>query len=160
MGRVPARSFLPAQHHDLGYSPLAQRPEDIPLLVRHFLKAAGRSGCRLHEETLEALVHYQWPGNIRELKNIIERALSLSEKNELKLEHLPIEVLEPSLSISVYGNPDNLLAQKMGNFEKSLLQNALQAARGNMSKTAKLLGISRASLYEKFQKYDLRYSKN
>ncbi len=143
----------------LDIPPLAQRPEDIPLLVRHFLKAAGRAGCRLPEETLKALAHYQWPGNIRELKNIIERALSLSEKNELNLEHLPIEVLEPTFRINVSDNSDNLLAQKLVTFEKSLLLNALQTASGNMSKTAKLLGISRATLYEKFQKYDLSYSK-
>ncbi len=144
----------------LNIPPLAKRSEDIPLLIKHFLKAAGRPGCRLHEETLGALAHYQWPGNIRELKNIIDRALSLCEKDELKLEHLPVEVLEPGITINLYGNPDNSLAQKMGNFEKTLLLNALQATQGNMSKTAKLLGISRSVLYDKFQKYDLNYSKN
>lgn len=144
----------------LNIPPLAKRPGDIPLLVKHFLKAAGRPECRLHEETLGALANYQWPGNIRELKNTIERALSLCEKDHLKLEHLPVEVFEPGFTINLYGNPDNSLGQKMGTFEKTLLLNALQATQGNMSKTAKLLGISRSALYDKFQKYDLNYSKN
>ena len=138
---------------------LAKRPEDIPLLIKQFLKAAGRPGCRLHEETLEALAHYQWPGNIRELKNIIDRALSLCEKNELKLEHLPVEVLEAGLHRNLYDIPDNALAQKVANFEKIILLNAVKTSKGNMSNTAKFLGISRSALYEKFRKYNLNYSR-
>ena len=144
----------------LNIPPLAKRPEDIPLLIKHFLQVAGRPACRVGEETLAALAHYDWPGNIRELKNIIERALSLCEKDELKLEHLPAELLESGFTINLCANPDNFLGQKMANFEKTLLLNALQATQGNMSKTAKLLGISRSTLYEKFQKHDLNYSKN
>ncbi len=143
----------------LNIPPLGKRPEDIPLLINHFLKAAGRPECRLHKETQEALGHYHWPGNVRELKNIIERALSLCEKDELNLEHLPVEIFKPNLTINMSGNSDTSLSQKMSNFEKTLLLNAFQAAQGNMSKTAKLLGISRSVLYEKFQKYSLAPSK-
>ncbi|MGC2691504.1 MAG: sigma 54-interacting transcriptional regulator [Desulfobaccales bacterium] len=143
----------------LNIPPLAKRTEDIPLLIKHFLKAAGRPGCRLNEETQEALAHYHWPGNIRELKNIIERAVSLCEKNELKLEHLPVEVLEAGFQSKLYDLPDNSLGLKMANFEKIVLLNAVKTSQGNMSKTAKLLGISRATLYEKFRKYNLVYSK-
>ncbi len=143
----------------LNIPPLARRPEDIPLMIKHFLKAAGRPGCRLNQETQEALTHYQWPGNIRELKNIIERALSLCEKNELKLEHLPVEILETGLQRNMYDIPDNSLLQKVANFEKIILLNAVKASKGNMSKAAKFLGISRSALYEKFHKYNLNYSR-
>jgi transcriptional regulator of acetoin/glycerol metabolism len=76
------------------------------------------------------------------------------------LEHLPVEVLEAGFQRNLYDIPDNSLGLKMANFEKIVLLNAVKASKGNMSKTAKLLGISRAALYEKFRKYNLVNSRN
>lgn len=141
--------------------PLSKRPEDIPILISHFLNTAGRPECRISNEALAALANSEWPGNIRELKNVIDRALSLTERDDIHLEHLPLEVLEPSFkSNNLSGILDSSLAQKIANFEKTLLINAVKTTKGNMSKTAQLLGISRSALYEKFHKYNLGYAKN
>jgi transcriptional regulator with PAS, ATPase and Fis domain len=145
----------------LNIPPLSKRPEDIPILIRHFLRIAGRPECRIIDEPLAALTSYKWPGNIRELQNVIDRALSLTEGDYIHLEHLPLELLETNLNSEIlFGRLDSFLAEKVANFEKNLLINAVKITKGNMSKTSKLLGISRSTLYEKFHKYDLSNFKN
>ncbi|MCB2191677.1 MAG: sigma 54-interacting transcriptional regulator [Deltaproteobacteria bacterium] len=136
--------------------PLSMRGQDIPLLVRHFLMALDHPDTPVSEEAMEALENYAWPGNVRELKNVIERAVSLSEGHEIELEHLPGEILggqagEPQ----VCENPDTTLAEQVACFEKRVLEHALAKNQGNMTKTAKMLGVSRSTLYEKCRRYDL-----
>jgi transcriptional regulator with PAS, ATPase and Fis domain len=140
--------------------PLSQRSGDILPLIRHFLRARGRSECRVSDEALSLLEKYTWPGNVRELKNVIDRALSLACGTLLQPEHLPPDVLGLICSGEVSGKLDSTLVEEVSRFEKTLLVRAVEVTRGNMSKAAKLLGISRSSLYEKFQKYNLIHPGN
>jgi transcriptional regulator with PAS, ATPase and Fis domain len=136
--------------------PLKARTEDIELLVRHFLKTWGHSHLRVNQEAMDALSAYNWPGNVRQLKNVIERAVSLTDDNVIGLEQLTTDVLQMGCGGEyVYGNSDSFLVDEMARFEKSVLERALRLNKGNMSKTSKKLGISRSTLYEKCGRYGL-----
>ena len=140
----------------LDIPPLAKRPGDINLLVDHFLNVSGREKISVSDETRQVLNAHSWPGNVRELKNVIERAVSLTSGNLIEPEQLPPEVFNDcSDNLQVYGISDNPLADEMARFEKSLLERALSVNDGVMSKTAKKLGISRSTLYEKCRKYGI-----
>jgi PAS domain S-box-containing protein len=126
--------------------PLRQRREDIPLLAASFLAqsatASGKPVTELSLEALRLLSEYDWPGNVRELKSAIEYAVIGSKGSVVQEDDLPPEV-HPSLdtldAISSTGTTD----------EKSTLQQALARAGGNRAKAARLLGISRATLYRR-----------
>jgi len=136
--------------------PLAQRPEDISLLVRSFLKALGKAEVKVSRAALETLQAYPWPGNVRELKNLVERAVSLAEGEVIDLEHLPQKVFGlagPAGPVS--GSPDSLLTSELARYEKGLLERTLRLTGRNMSRAAKILGISRSTLYEKCGRHDL-----
>lgn len=140
----------------LNIPPLAQRPGDIGPLVHHFLRARGKQDFRVSSEVLSVLESYSWPGNVRELKNVIDRALSLVTGSVIHPEHLPSDVLGLTCSSrDMSGSLDSSLVEEVARFEKTVLMRAVGIAKGNMSKASKLLGISRSSLYEKFQKYNL-----
>jgi transcriptional regulator with PAS, ATPase and Fis domain len=136
--------------------PLSKRSGDIELLVKHFLEVQDQKGMRVSAEAMEALGSYNWPGNVRELKNVIERAVSLSEGNLISLEQLPVEVLQMGCAgEDMSENSDSLLAGEMARFERAVLERAMRLNKGNMSKTAKILGVSRSTLYEKCHKHGL-----
>ena len=118
--------------------PLRQRREDIPLLVNHFLKkyapGAGKSIQRVNSQSLEALGGYEWPGNVRQLENTIERAVALESGDELRVD-LPAEkakaraaaagVGSPGTAISAGALPDGMDMEKyVADIEKSLLLTA------------------------------------
>ena len=159
--------------------PLRERREDIPLLVFHFLnkysQELGKKISSVSPKAMEALSAHPWKGNIRELENVIQRALVLSRNNErLELEVLPrdiqnlipdlektsieedkdILVPPPSAEISLPGlEPDKILP--FDEVEKRVLQHALKLTKGNVSQAAKELGIGRTTLYRKLEKYQL-----
>ncbi len=134
--------------------PLSRRAEDIPTLIRHFLSSAGKSHVQVTEEALGILKSYTWPGNVRELKNVIDRALSLTERDIIDVPHLPRELLGLIHRVDrLSESPDSLLADELANCEKNVLDRALSHTGGNMSKAAKLLGISRSTLYEKCRRH-------
>jgi transcriptional regulator with PAS, ATPase and Fis domain len=136
--------------------PLSERKGDIPLLVNHFLGAMDRSGIYCAAGAMDILQKYSWPGNIRELKNIIERAVSLIDANVIDVEHLPSELITFQYHENLKpGRPNNLLAKELLRCENGCLKEALRLTKGNMVKTAKLLGISRTTLYEKCKKHNL-----
>ncbi|MBU1274036.1 MAG: sigma 54-interacting transcriptional regulator [Proteobacteria bacterium] len=140
----------------VGIPPLSQRGGDIEVLVRHFLLAMDHPELPVNPQAMDALKSYSWPGNVRELKNVIERAVSLSEGKEIGLEQLPREVLHLGAEDSqVYEDSDSPLVEQMARFEKRALERALRLNLGNMTKTAKMLGISRSTLYEKCRRFDL-----
>ena len=139
--------------------PLSQRVEDIPILIRHFLSSAGRPDVQITEEALGILKDCSWPGNVRELKNVIDRALSLTENDIIEVMHLPRELLGLTYRIDqLSGEPDSLLADELAHCEKTVLTRALAHTGGNMSKTAKMLGISRSTLYEKCRRHGVKTS--
>lgn len=136
--------------------PLKERVEDIPLLVEKFLEDLDCSEKQLSPKALNALLSYHWPGNVRELKNIVERAVSLVESEVIDLEQLPCEVIQNKCGPErISGSPDTFLSNEVAGFEKVLIAERLAINKGNMSKTSKSLGISRSTLYEKCNKYNL-----
>ncbi len=134
--------------------PLRERQEDIPLLIWAFVSQCRQvMGKRfvqdVSDDALQRLSQYQWPGNIRELKSVIEHAVLHCEGNTIQLRHFPPELLEPAFPISAMTTP----AQK-----REHLLNALKEAKGNRAKAAQFLGISRATFYRWLD--DLNVSKH
>jgi transcriptional regulator with PAS, ATPase and Fis domain len=128
---------------------LSERLEDIPLLVKHFIMTSDKPQLNISKEALEVLAKYSWPGNIRELKSVILLSVSLCDGPLIKPEHLPGKLLMPGIQSIIGANKENSLAQTMHEFEKIIISDALESAGGNKVKTAKELGISRSTLYEK-----------
>jgi two-component system response regulator PilR (NtrC family) len=151
--------------------PLRERTEDVPLLANHFLKkyatAAGRSIVRMHAPSLQGLCGYDWPGNVRQLENTIERAVALETNDELHVE-LPVERPKARAAAASAGGGafaenggDLSLPEGMGmenyvaGIERSLLQNALNQSGGVQTKAADALGISYRSFRHLMKKYSL-----
>ncbi|MEW6668518.1 MAG: sigma 54-interacting transcriptional regulator [Thermodesulfobacteriota bacterium] len=130
--------------------PLSERTEDIPELVHHFLQSMGKTHILVSEEAMEILQRYSWPGNVREIKNVVERAVSLAEGERIEANHLPYEVrnFESRCRRGATPNLKNL-ADELDCYEKEVITEALRIAKGNMAKTARTLGISRSTPYEK-----------
>ena len=138
--------------------PLRERGEDIPLLANLFIeennKELGKNVTGILEPAKEYLLNYQWPGNVRELKNIIERAMILSNGTEILPDHLPIELRKSHMESGedrTTGTEDLALE----NVERKHIRDVLLMMEGNKSKAAKVLGISRSTLREKLKKYSL-----
>ncbi|MCH7680875.1 sigma-54-dependent Fis family transcriptional regulator, partial [candidate division KSB1 bacterium] len=126
---------------------LRERKEDIPDLVAHFLKKLGKKEDAIEGDALELLTKYRWQGNVRELENVIERSLIMSNTDKITERDLPPHVKNvPALGASgSFEIPDEGLF--LAEVEKKLIKNALNKAGGNKSKAAKLLGITRRKLY-------------
>ncbi|MBN2429836.1 MAG: sigma-54-dependent Fis family transcriptional regulator [Acidobacteria bacterium] len=132
---------------------LRERLDDIPLLAEHFLRIYNKKYHKLSKRfapvTLQRLQHYHWPGNVRELQNAIERALILSEADILQ----PQDFFFPEGDAQSQGLAlENL---NLDEVEKILVRKALDKHRGNISKAAGELGLTRASLYRRLEKYGL-----
>jgi transcriptional regulator with PAS, ATPase and Fis domain len=131
--------------------PLRERRQDIPSLVEHFLttRQLGKVRCKVDPEAMQALLNYGWPGNIRELANVLERAQILAEDNIVTLDDLP-EAMQSVSEIPADIGPLNL-----SEMERRNVGAALQQSKGNKVQAAKLLGISRRALYRLITKYGL-----
>ncbi|MGB2763731.1 MAG: sigma-54 dependent transcriptional regulator [Candidatus Aminicenantaceae bacterium] len=136
---------------------LRERKEDIPLLVEHFLQKYGRRARKkikgLSSAIKKALMEYDWPGNIRELENTIERAVVLSKGDEIELEDLVYHGISSSSSLF------HLAGGKYKNLEdieKEYIKTVLKAQNGNKSRTAKILSIDRKTLMAKVKKYKIQ----
>lgn len=131
--------------------PLRERKEDIPDLVEYFLaqysKELDRKIDKISPETMRLLTNYSWPGNIRELKNVIERALVLGTGNTLEPGHLPLEIKEGTPTTKANLPNDWSLSSA----EKWHIERALRHTNGNKTKAAELLGISRNRLDRKLK---------
>jgi two-component system, NtrC family, response regulator PilR len=154
--------------------PLRERREDLPLLVNHFLKkylpAARKNIVRVKQDSLSALANYDWPGNVRQLENTIERAVALETGEELHVE-LPVERARAraaaagvgadglSLPLSIPAGsvlPEGLDMEKyVADIERSLLKSALQQSNGVQARAADVLKISYRSFRHLMKKYDL-----
>jgi transcriptional regulator with PAS, ATPase and Fis domain len=137
--------------------PLRERKEDIPLLVesfvKHFAFANGKKITTVDTEAMDALVRYDWPGNIRELKNIIERMVVLSNEEIIHLPNVPEDIRagkKPEMYQEKSNEPISLSVM-----EKEHIKRVLDEVRGNKSLAAKKLGISRRTLYRKLDEYQL-----
>ena len=130
--------------------PLKDRPEDIPVLARHFLEhhPDKRPGMTLADDTLEAMKQYPWPGNIRELKSVINKTVILSDALEVRPKDLPSHMC-------VNCNAPATKPKSLEEMEKAHIINVLEETGGNQSKAADILGINRKTLYKKIHKYEI-----
>jgi DNA-binding NtrC family response regulator len=133
--------------------PLRERPEDMPLLVRHFLdRFAERFGVASiadPEPLLARFAGHAWPGNVRELENTIERLVALSPDGELDFSLLDGGA-KPDTAPKTFG-----LRERVEAYERGLIVEALKACRSNRSEAARRLGLSRATLHDKLKKYGI-----
>lgn len=140
--------------------PLRERKDDIPLLVEYFIdkycKEINKGKMSMDKETLEILKNYDFPGNIRELENLIERLIILSSDRRIKPSLLPKEILKGAFS----SKKDEFVLPEEGirldEVEESFVRQALQMAKGNQTHAAKLLGLSRHALIYRMDKYNLK----
>jgi len=140
---------------------LRRRPEDIPILANNFVAAFNREFKKqtrgLTDEAIRRLMAYHWPGNVRELRNVIERAMILESKEYLGVEDLPSEILD-SPGDNGGGDcpfhlPENGYALEA--LEREMVRQALEKTRGNQTRAARLLDISRDALRYKMKKFSL-----
>ncbi len=144
---------------------LRDRREDIPLLASHFVKKfateMGRPNVTIAEETQAVLAQYNWPGNIRQLINVMQSMVVMCEGDRLLPQHVPDEIrgnptgdqsaaAAPSAGSSAQGN------MNLDQIEKQAIRNALQVHAGNREAAAKMLGIGERTLYRKLKEYGLK----
>jgi two-component system response regulator HydG len=132
--------------------PLRDRPDDIPLLAEHFIKRFSMETNKLvdsiSDKALDILVNYNWPGNIRELENVIERAVVTSKQRRLNEDSFAY------LTPGAICRPDSS-ARTLQEAEKAHIERILTEEDWNISKAAKALDVDRSTLYNKIKKYNL-----
>ncbi|HLO59479.1 MAG TPA: sigma-54 dependent transcriptional regulator [Bacteroidales bacterium] len=143
--------------------PLRERPEDIPLLTDHFIgiynKELGTSITGISNQAIELIKNYNWPGNVRELQNSLQSAMILAHEGTITTEHLPVRLRSSRINenqkpITGNGLDDNLKVMQ-ANLEKELILEALMKTNYSRTETARLLKISRKTLFNKMKNYDL-----
>jgi DNA-binding NtrC family response regulator len=143
--------------------PLRERTEDIPLLAAHFAEKYARPGgppIRISPETMEALLSCQWPGNVRQLENAMERACITTRDGLVRPENLPPEVTNPATSkLPIPVDLGRPLAEQLGElsaaFEARYIRRALKKAHGHVGRCAEICGLSRRSMTEKIAQYKI-----
>ncbi len=150
----------------INLSPLRKRKKDIVLFAEFFLKKAnaelGKSIKGYSEEVMAALLGYSWPGNLREFKNIVKRAVLLSKSDIINLNCLPAEIAyhqvleeEAATATAQLAAGSQVLKTSAGPGEKELIITTLESVRYNKSKAARLLNIDRKTLYNKLKQYNI-----
>lgn len=155
--------------------PLRERKEDIEDLLQHFLKIYNSSCappklCFFHPETIALLRDYPWPGNVRQLQNLVERLILTTGGGELRTGHLPAEFQHPQASAtaqdevvalpaaaprcgaSAFGEPGFKLTEHVQRLENQFIIEALRSTGNNKNKAARILGINRTTLVERIKK--------
>jgi len=131
---------------------LRERPEDLPLLMQYFLKQYCQKFAKkitgLDKAAREVLLAYSYPGNVRELQNIIERAVALAEGETLTLEDLPLDLRH-------YAVPRGGRLNTLEEAEKEHIRRVLATTRHNLGETARILALPRTTLWRKLKKYGL-----
>jgi two-component system response regulator AtoC len=144
----------------LSVPPLRERPKDIPLLVDHFFAhfrdVLGKPLHSMSDEALERLVTYPWPGNIRELENVIERSVILATGDRITLRELPENIVHVDEQARAGATSDLGLKRARRSLEAELIRRALRATGGNRTRAARLLEISHRALLYKIKEYEIR----
>ena len=137
--------------------PLRERKLDIPALARFFIKKYSQSMNKnvldISQDTLDMLVEYNWPGNIRELRNVIERAMVVAKGNLVELDDL-------SFFFPVVETDPRETVPSLDEVEKIHIQKVLELTNGNIAQAAAILKVSRLTMYNKIEKYQLKKNKN
>jgi len=135
---------------ELVIPPLRERLDDIPLLARHFLGEAsrkyGKSHLEISKRSMKQLQQYHWPGNVRELQNTMARAVIMADEKQLRFDQLGSATMGSPVQASL----------NIEENEKSLVQKALMANRGNVTRAAAELGIDRNALYRRMKKHGIQ----
>ena len=155
-GRFRQDLFYRLNVVSLHIAPLRERKDDIPQLVHHFLAKHPTADGMVKSVTPEALVvlqQYDYPGNVRELENIVERSLAMCNDREIGIHHLPRELGEDSSLSASESSARQGSAHSLAENERDYILSILKQADGNKSKAAKVIGIDRVSLWRKLKKY-------
>lgn len=135
---------------------LSERKEDIPILCHHFLNKYNRELNRavkgITSDAMSALISYDWKGNVRELENVIERAVLLGTDDHITIEDLPASIRDTDEKIQVDSQSLDSAVQA---FEKHHIKSVLKRTGGNKSESARLLGIDPSTLYRKMERYQI-----
>jgi len=131
--------------------PLRDRREDLDELALHFLDRTGYDGPGLDAEAKKALARYDWPGNLRELRNVIERAVILAGSAAITPAELHLPERRRAAASLVAADPAGTLSEN----EERMIRDALDKAGGNKSKAARILGITRRALYGRLERYGI-----
>ncbi len=140
--------------------PLRDKKEDIPLLVKHFLNIYGKENKKeiegVSEDVMEILANYDWPGNIRELENLIERAVVLTKTNFITRENLPpFIVAQREKEAAATETQDLNLKEGLQSFQKKAIISALKQSKGIQKKAASLLGVKPTTLNEMIKRLNI-----
>jgi Nif-specific regulatory protein len=131
--------------------PLRERIEDIPLLIRYFINKysskMGKNIRRISEEAVDILINHSWPGNVRELENTIERAVVITETDEIQKKDLPINIATHYNDVRKFWSLESI--------EREHILKVLGLVRGNKSKASRLLGLDVTTLWRKLKKYNI-----
>lgn len=144
---------------NLHLPPLRERIEDIEPLIHFFINKFNdilkANVMGIANNALRALLNYSWPGNIRELENVVERAVNFTRSGLIEPNHLPQQIVCGNSSKGLETNETIRHQDKIGHIERNIIVAALEKAGGNKTKAAKLLNLSRSRLYDKLNKYNL-----
>ncbi len=139
--------------------PLRERKEDIPQLIDHFMGKFSAAGRRISPDAMKLLMSYSWKGNIRELENLIERVLLMTDKAEISSADIPLEITDISPQghlLPEMGKDSVNLDDIIENIEKKYLLEALQLSNGSKTEAARLLNLSFRSFRHRLQKYGIK----
>jgi DNA-binding NtrC family response regulator len=157
-GRFREDLFYRLQVVSIHLPPLRERGDDVLILARHFLHEMNvkfKKGFRdLSEETVPLLQRYAWPGNVRQLRNILERAVLLEDGDLLLPEHLPPEIAGERTGARVPREPAGY--QTLAQIEEQHIRDVLRLTEGNKSRAARILGIARPTLIEKIKRMEIQ----
>ncbi|PJZ56341.1 helix-turn-helix domain-containing protein [Leptospira barantonii] len=156
-GQILESLYFEISNFRLDLPDLRERKEDIPLLIKHFLETLSekhkRKEIRLSEKLYQLLLNYDFPGNVRQLKNLLESMVSLFAVRMLDIKHLPPQMFETSYVYSEFIEVKTGIPLK--DYEREIIKKNLILVNGNREKAAKILGISERTIYRKIIEFGL-----
>jgi len=158
-GRFRADLFFRLNVLGLHLPPLRERQEDIALLAVHFVDVVARryglDAPVFSDDAVQILQSYSWPGNIRELQHVVERAVMLSPQGVIESSQLMLQAPTAATSENDYSGVDSLSEMTLEQVEKYLIEKALEKTAGNVSRAARKLGLTRMAMRYRMEKYQL-----
>jgi two-component system response regulator HydG len=160
-GRLREDLYYRLNRLSIQLPPLRERIDDLPLLIDHFIAQANRDHHRtiegMDDKCRQALGNYRWPGNIRQLHNVIETAVLLAPSNQISLDELPEE-------IRTFANHESyftvFLGSSLDEVEREFIRRTIAFTDGNKARASEMLGVPRRTLYGKLERYDARHKSN